>query len=115
MKGRNIVKTKMNILNRTLRVLTVCVTFISTLFTSPFPTFASSLSLDEPTNYYYTGISHNTGYAMTHNIYVLKMDEKKVFCIESGIVANGVEGYTPESYISTKKINCQKLLIMGIQ
>ena len=44
---------------------------------SSIPTFASSLSLDEPTNYYYTGISPNTGYSMTHNIYVLKMDGQK--------------------------------------
>lgn len=91
----------------------VCVTFISTLFTSSIPTFASSLSLDEPTNYYYTGISPNTGYSMTHNIYVLKMDGKKVFCIESGIVANGGEGYTPESYISTKKDKLSKIAYYG--
>lgn len=101
------------ILNKSLRVLMVCVTFISTLFTSPIPTFASSLSLDEPTNYYYTGISPNTGYSMTHNIYVLKMDGKKVFCIESGIVANGGEGYTPESYISTKKDKLSKIAYYG--
>jgi LPXTG-motif cell wall-anchored protein len=101
------------LLNRTLRVLMVCLTIISTLFTSPIPTFASSLSLDEPTNYYYTGISPNTGYSMTHNIYVLKMDGKKVFCIESGIVANGGEGYTPESYISTKKDKLSKIAYYG--
>lgn len=112
MKG-NDMKSKTNILNRTLRVLMVCVTIISTLFTSPIPTFASSLSLDEPTNYYYTGISPNTGYSMTHNIYVLKMDGKKVFCIESGIVANGGEGYTPESYISTKKDKLSKIAYYG--
>ncbi|MGX7173542.1 Cys-Gln thioester bond-forming surface protein [Enterococcus ratti] len=91
----------------------VCVTFISTLFTSSIPTFASSLSLDEPTNYYYTGISPNTGYAMTHNIYVLKMDGKKVFCIESGIVANGGEGYTPETYINAKKDKLSKIAYYG--
>ncbi|WP_429974842.1 SpaA isopeptide-forming pilin-related protein [Enterococcus sp. DIV0840c] len=101
------------ILNKSLRVLMVCVTIISTLFTSSIPTFASSLSLDEPTNYYYTGISPNTGYAMTHNIYVLKMDGKKVFCIESGIVANGGEGYTPESYINTKKDKLSKIAYYG--
>lgn len=100
------------LLNRTLRVLMVFVTIISTLFISPIPTFASSLSLDEPTNYY-TGIIPNTGYAMTHNIYVLKMDEKKVFCIESGIVANGGEGYTPESYISTKRDQLSKIAYYG--
>jgi LPXTG-motif cell wall-anchored protein len=112
MKG-NDMKSKTNILNRTLRVLMVCVTIISTLFTSSIPTFASSLSLDEPTNYYYTGISPNTGYSMTHNIYVLKMDGNKVFCIESGIVANGGEGYTPESYISTKKDKLSKIAYYG--
>lgn len=106
-------KSKTNILNRFLRVLMVCVTFISTLFTSSIPTFASSLSLDEPTNYYYTGISPNTGYAMTHNIYVLKMDGKKVFCIESGIVANGGEGYTPETYINAKKDKLSKIAYYG--
>lgn len=106
-------KLKTNILNRTLRVLMVCVTIISTLFTSSIPTFASSLSLDEPTNYYYTGISPNTGYSMTHNIYVLKMDGKKVFCIKSGIVTNGGEGFTPESYISTKKDKLSKIAYYG--
>lgn len=49
-----------HLLNRTLRVLMVFLTIISTLFTSPIPTFTSSLSLDEPTNYY-TGISPNKG------------------------------------------------------
>lgn len=102
-----------HLLNRALRVLMVCVTIISTLFTSSIPTFASSLSLDEPSNYYYTGISTNTGYAMTYNIYVLKMDDKKVFCIESGTLANGGEGYTPESYISTKKDKLSKIAYYG--
>lgn len=55
-------KIKTNILNRTLGVLMVCVTFISTLFTYSIPTFASSLCLDEPSDYYYTWISPNTGY-----------------------------------------------------
>lgn len=36
---------------------------------------------------------------MTHNIYLLKMDGKKVFCIESGIPANSGEGYTSDAYI----------------
>lgn len=106
-------KLKTNILNRTLRVLMVCVTIISTLFTSSIPTFASSLSLDEPTNYYYTGISPNTGYSMTHNIYVLKMDGQKVFCIESGVPANSGEGYTPETYINAKKDKLSKIAYYG--
>lgn len=106
-------KLKTNILNRTLRVLMVFVTIISTLFTSSIPTFASSLSLDEPTNYYYTGISPNTGYSMTHNIYVLKMDGKKVFCIESGVPANGGEGYTSETYINAKKDKLSKIAYYG--
>lgn len=112
MKG-NDMKLKTNILNRTLRVLMVCVTIISTLFTSSIPTFASSLSLDEPTNYYYTGISPNTGYSMTHNIYVLKMDGQKVFCIESGVPANSGEGYTPETYINAKKDKLSKIAYYG--
>lgn len=63
----------------------VCVTFISTLFTSSIPAFASSLSLDEPTNYYYTGISPNTGYVMTHNIYSSKVNVL-IFANNKGIV-----------------------------
>jgi LPXTG-motif cell wall-anchored protein len=112
MKG-NDMKPKNQILNKTLKVLMVCVTFISTFFTSSMPTFASSLNLDEPTNYYYTGVSPNTGYAMTHNIYVLKMDGKKVFCIESGVIANGGEGYTPETYIHAKKDKLSKIAYYG--
>lgn len=112
MKG-NYMKLKNQILNKSLRVLIVCVTFISTLFTSSIPAFASSLSLDEPTNYYYTGVSPNTGYVMTHNIYVLKMDGKKVFCIESGIPANSGEGYTPETYINAKKDKLSKIAYYG--
>jgi hypothetical protein len=104
---------KSKILQKAGSIVMVLGTLIGTLFTNVLPVHASSLNLDEPTNYYYTGISPNTGYAMTHNIYVLKMDGKKVFCIESGIIANCGEGYTPESYISTKKDKLSKIAYYG--
>ncbi|MCC0692775.1 MULTISPECIES: hypothetical protein [unclassified Clostridioides] len=53
--------------------------------------------LNEPTEYSYTGVSPHLGYAITHNpIYVMKMDGKKVFCVESGIFTTTGGGYIPE-------------------
>ncbi|WP_373180104.1 hypothetical protein [Enterococcus durans] len=75
-------------------------TLITSLLSSATPAFASSLVLDERTGYSYTGYSPNVGYSMTHNVFVLKMDGKKVFCVESGIPANSGEGYVPEAYVN---------------
>lgn len=99
-------KTNNKILQKSLGVLMVFATLFSTLFTSSKPvqesTLTSFLTLDEPTNYYYTGVPVKLGYPLTQNIYVLKQDNKKVFCIESGIPANSGGGYTPETFINAK-------------
>lgn len=106
-------KTKSKIPQKVLSFVMVLVTLCGTLFSNVLPVHASSLNLDEPTQYYYTGVSPNTGYAITHNVYVLKMDGKKVFCIESGIMANSGEGYVPESYVSAKKDLLSKIAYYG--
>lgn len=84
-------KTKNKTLQKFLGVLMVFATSFSTFFTSSKPEQASILTLDGPTNYYYTGVPINLGYPLTQNIYVLKQDNKKGFCIESGIPANSGE------------------------
>lgn len=92
-------------------VLLVLVTLVSTFFTS---FHASDLVLNEPTEYSYTGVSPNLGYAIPHNpIYVMKMDGKKVFCVESGIFTTTDGGYIPESYISPKKDILSKITYYG--
>ncbi|HAO6008566.1 TPA: Cys-Gln thioester bond-forming surface protein [Listeria monocytogenes] len=91
----------------------ILVTLCGTLFSGVLPVHASSLALDEQTGYSYTGISSNTGYTMTHSVYVLKMDNKKVFCIESGIPANSGEGYVPEAYVNAKKDLLAKIAYYG--
>lgn len=96
-------KTKSKIPQQVLSFVMVLVTLFGTLFSNALPVHASSLALDEQTGYSYTGVSPNTGYAITHNVYVLKMDGKKVFCIESGVPANSGEGFVPEAYVSAKK------------
>lgn len=106
-------KPKTKYFNKFLGVLMVLTTLISTLFTSTTPVQASTLVLDETTDYYYTGIPVHLGYELTQNIYVLKMDGKKVFCVESGIPANSGEGYTPEAFIHTKKDLLSKIAYYG--
>ncbi|MHC5215954.1 SpaA isopeptide-forming pilin-related protein [Enterococcus sp. LJL128] len=106
-------KSKQKLSRKIISGFLAVLTIVTTFFTSAPPVFASSLNLDEPTKYHYTGVSPNTGYAMTQNIYVLKMDGKKVFCIESGIVANSGEGYTPEAYINAKKDKLSKIAYYG--
>lgn len=106
-------KSKQKLSRKIISGFLAVLTIVTTFFTSAPPVFASSLNLDESTEYYYTGVSPNTGYAMTHNIYALKMDGKKVFCIESGIVANSGEGYTPEAYINAKKDKLSKIAYYG--
>lgn len=104
---------KNKILNKTLGVLMVCMTLISTFFTSSTQVQASTLTLDEPTPYYYTGVPVNLGYSLTQQIYVLKQDNKKVFCIESGVPANSGAGYTPETFINAKKDLLSKIAYYG--
>lgn len=107
-------KTKLkNISKKTMTYLMVLVTLCSSFLATSTTAHASSLNLDEQTQYYYTGHSPNVGYAITHNIYVLKMDGKKVFCIESGIPANSGEGYVPESYVNAKKDVLSKIAYYG--
>ena len=65
------------------------------------------------TGYYYTGVPVHLGYELTQNIYVLKMDGKRVFCVESGIPANSGDGYTPEAFIHTKKDLLSKIAYYG--
>ena len=97
------IQTKLNISPKVVSFVMVLVTLCGTLFSNVLPVHASSLNLDEPTQYYYPGVSPNTGYAITHDVYVLKMDGKKEFCIESGVPANSGEGYVPETYVNEKK------------
>lgn len=106
-------KTNNIILQKSLGVLMAFATLFSTFFTSSTPVHASTLTLDEPTNYYYTGGPVNLGYPLTQNIYVLKQDNKKVFCIESGILANSGGGYTPETFINAKKDLISKIAYYG--
>lgn len=102
-----------NILKRVTTCFMVLVTVCSTLFTTSTPVFASSLALDERTEYSYTGVSPITGYSITHSVYVLKIDGKKVFCVESGVPANSGEGYIAESYINSKKDLLSKIAYYG--
>lgn len=88
-------------------------TIVTTFMTSTPTVFASELALDEETGYQYTGVSPNTGYAINHNIYVLKMDNKKVFCVESGIPVNSGEGYIPEAFVNSKKDKLSKIAYYG--
>lgn len=53
------------------------------------------------------------GYTLTQSIYVLKIDGKKVFCVESGVPANSGEGYTPETFINAKKDLLSKIAYYG--
>ncbi|TYV61104.1 LPXTG cell wall anchor domain-containing protein [Listeria monocytogenes] len=106
-------KTKSKILPKIVSFIMILVTLCGTLFSGVLPVHASSLALDEQTGYSYTGISSNTGYTMTHSVYVLKMDNKKVFCIESGIPANSGEGYVPEAYVNAKKDLLAKIAYYG--
>ncbi|MBU5593849.1 thioester domain-containing protein [Amphibacillus sp. MSJ-3] len=106
-------KPKTKYFNKFLGVLMLLPTLISTFFTSTTPVQASTFVLEELTGYYYTGIPVHLGYELTQNIYVLKMDGKKVFCVESGIPENSGEGYTPEAFIHTKKDLLSKIAYYG--
>lgn len=104
-----------NIFKKLVTSLMVMVTVITSLFATSMPVSASTstLVLDERTDYTYTGVSPITGYSITHNIFILKMDGKKVFCVESGVPANSGDGYIPESYISSKKGLLYKIAYYG--
>lgn len=97
-------KTKLkNISKKAKTCFMVLVTVCSSFLAASSTAYASELALDEKAGYSYTSVSSNTGYAITHDIYVLKMDGKKVFCIESGIPANSGEGFGPETFVNAKK------------
>ncbi|EJM6035837.1 Cys-Gln thioester bond-forming surface protein [Enterococcus faecalis] len=106
-------KTKLNITQKMMYFIMIIVTLCGTLFTNISPVHASSLNLDEKTDYSYTGYSSNVGKIVTHDIYVLKMDGKKVFCIESGIHANSGEGFVSEAYVHAKKELLSKIAYYG--
>lgn len=93
-----------SILRKLTTYIMILVTVSGTFLTNSTSISASELVLNEPTQYSYTGVSPHLGYQITHNpIYVMKMDGKKVFCVESGIFTTTVGGYITESYISLKK------------
>lgn len=108
-------KTKSkSILRKLTTYIMVLVTVCGTFLTSSTSVSASELVLNEPTEYSYTGVSPHLGYAITHNpIYVMKMDGKKVFCVESGIFTTTGGGYIPESYIAPKKDILSKIAYYG--
>lgn len=91
-------KTKSkSILRKLTTYIMVLVTVCGTFLTNPTSVSASELVLNEPTEYSYTGVSPHLGYAITHNpIYLMKMDVKKVLCVESGIFTTTGGGYIPE-------------------
>lgn len=96
-----------NIFKRLVTSLMVIVTVITSMFATSMPVLASSstLVLDEQTEYTYIGVSPITGYSITHNIFILKMDGKKVFCVESEVPANSGDG-TYQNPISVQRKNC---------
>lgn len=108
-------KTKLKKLSK--KAMT-CLMILVSVFTSVFATsttaFASELVLNETTGYSYTGVSPHLGYAITHdNIYVMKMDGKKVFCVESGIFTTSGAGYIPETYVDARKDKLSKIAYYG--
>ncbi|MBC1645823.1 Cys-Gln thioester bond-forming surface protein [Listeria welshimeri] len=101
-------------LNKLLGVLMVAMTIISTLFASSSTVHASDLVLNEVTGYSYTGVSPHLGYAITHDpLYIMKVDGKVVFCVESGIFTTSGGGYVPETYIDSKKDLLSKIAYYG--
>lgn len=91
-------------------LVTVCTSFLATSTTA----FASELDLNEKTGYSYTGVSPHLGYAITHdNIPIMKVDGKKVFCVESGIFTTNGEGYVPETYVDARKNKLSKIAYYG--
>ncbi|WP_086445497.1 SpaA isopeptide-forming pilin-related protein [Candidatus Enterococcus lemimoniae] len=100
--------------NKLLGVLMVAMTIISTLFASLSTVHASDLVLNEVTGYSYTGVSPHLGYAITHDpLYIMKVDGKVVFCVESGIFTTSGGGYIPETYIDRKKDLLSKIAYYG--
>lgn len=92
----------------------IVATIITTLFTSSTTIQASELVLNETTGYSYTGVSPHLGYAYTHDpLYIMKLDGKKVFCVESGIFTNSGGGYVPEAYVNSKKDLLSKIAYHG--
>lgn len=101
-------------LNKFLGILMVTMTIISTLFASSSTVHASDLVLNEVTGYSYTGVSPHLGYAITHDpLFIMKVDGKVVFCVESGIFTTSGGGYVPETYIDSKKDLLSKIAYYG--
>ena len=106
-------KTKSKIPQKVLSFVMVLVTLCGTLFSNAIPVHACSLNLDEPTQYYYTGVSLILIMPLPIMYMFLKMDGKKVFCIESGVPANSGEGFVPETYVNAKKDLLSKIAYYG--
>lgn len=105
---------KIKVSKKIISWLLVLVTLCSTVLSNATVALADSLALDESAPYSYTGISPNLGHAITHEkIYILKIDGKKVFCVESGIPANSGEGYLPEAFVNAKKDKLSKIAYYG--
>lgn len=97
-----------------ISMLLVLITTITTIFTSVIPVYASDLDMGEVTGYSYKGISPHLGVEVYHkNIYKMKMDNKYVFCVESGIYATSGSGYVPEAYVNSKKDILSKIAYYG--
>lgn len=107
-------KIKTITIKKPINYLLVFITLTSSFLTNATIAHASSLVLDEPTSYSYTGYSPNVGHVITHgSIYILKIDGKRVFCVESGIVANSGEGYVSEAFVNAKKDKLSKIAYYG--
>lgn len=69
------------------------ITITTTIFTSSVLVYVSDLYISENTRFNYVGISPITGRKINHNIYSMKMDNKVVFCVETGIKTISGGGY----------------------
>lgn len=107
-------KTKPKFLRKSIGVLMVLITIISTFFSTSTPVHASDLVVEGGTGYKYTGISPFTGQMVTHDpIYFMKVDGKMTFCIESGIMTWTGGGYVPEEYVDAKRDVLSKIAYYG--
>jgi hypothetical protein len=103
-----------NLSKKAMTCLMILVSLVTSLFSTTTTVFASELVLNETTGYSYTGVSPHLGYAVTHdNLYVMKVDNKKVFCVESGIFTTSGEGYVPEAYVDARKDKLSKIAYYG--
>ncbi len=88
-----------------------------TVFLGIIPTeevHANTLELDEKTSYSYVGYSSMVGRTVDNSpIYIMKIDGKRVFCVESGVLANSGTGYVSEKYVAAKKEILSKIAYYG--